>query len=158
MAVTSHVYPYAQSLMLAHAGRIDLTSDALRMLLMTGDASAWTPTQWAYQFASAVTAAYTEVAAGGGYVTGGVPLAVVAVVAGSTPQSCKLICTSPVSFGSATSITARSALVYDTTIGSAYSSYPAVGIIDFGSDVISDGGPWTYTVDPANGLFDWLSS
>lgn len=158
MAVTSHIYPYAQSLILANTPRINLTTDSLKMLLMTTAAATWTATQWAYQFVTAVTTAYTEVAASGGYSTGGVALAGAAIAAGGTTQSYKLTCTSPISFGATTTITALSALVYDTTIGSAYSSYPAVAIIDFGASVISTGGPWTYTIDATNGLCYWSSS
>ncbi len=152
MAVTSHVYPYAQSLIDTKA--LSLTADTIKMGLCTASAATWTATQWAYQFVSTITTAYTEVT-GGGYAR--VTLAGLAVGAGSTAQYEKWTCTSPISFGTTVTIAAASAFIYDTSIGSADSSYPVISIIDFGGTVTSTAGNWTYTIDAVVGLASWQS-
>jgi hypothetical protein len=152
MAVTSHVYPYAQSLINTKA--LSLTADTIKMGLCTSAASTWTATQWAYQFVSSVTGAYTEVSTGG-YAR--VTLAGLAVGTGTTAQYEKWTCTSPISFGSSITLAAASGFIYDTSIGSADSSYPVIAIIDFGGTVTSTAGNWTYTIDPTYGLASWES-
>jgi hypothetical protein len=153
--VTSHVYPYAQSLI--NAGSINLTSataGAFKMGLCTSAAATWGATQWAYQFVSSITGAYTEVSTGG-YAR--VSLASLAVGTGTTAQYEKWTCTSPISFGSTITLAAASGFIYTTLVGSADASYPVVAIIDFGQTVTSTAGNWTYTIDPTYGLASWES-
>lgn len=156
--VTSHVYPVTMDKI--NKKLLDLTvttAGSWFALLMTGDASAWTSTQQAYAFVSDVTTAYTEVASGGGYSTGGVDISS-GVSLTRTNNADKWTCTSPISFGSTTTITARSMLIYTKLIGSATTSWPAVAIVDFGANVVSTAGAYTYTVDPSIGLATWTAS
>jgi hypothetical protein len=153
MAVTSHVYPYAISLINTKA--ISLTADTFKMGLCTSAAATWGATQWAYQFVSAVTGAYTEVVTGG-YAR--VSLAGLAVGAGSTAQYEKWTCTSPISFGTTITLAAASAFICDTTIGAGSdAATPVIAIIDFGQTITSTAGNWTYTIDAVLGLAAWQS-
>lgn len=146
MAVTSHVYPLALRSILDKT--IDLHADTFKALLMTGDASAWTATQQAFQWVSDVIAAYTEVTSGG-YAR--VTLAAPAVTASGA--AVKWTVTSPISWGSSITLAARSMLVFDSSIGAGVdSATPAITIIDFGTTVSSTAATWAYTVDPTNGL------
>jgi hypothetical protein len=145
MAVTSHVYPKAMSSMSTKA--ISLVADTFKMGLCTGDASAWSTTQYAYQFVSDVTGAYTEV------VTGGYARVTLASLAVNVSGN-KVIwtCASPISFGSSITLAARSAFIYDASIGSADASFPVIAILDFGATVSSTSGSWQYAIDGTNGL------
>jgi hypothetical protein len=148
VTVVSHVYPYAQQQALK--GLLNLsstTTGAFRMGLCTGSAATWGATQQAYQFVSAVTAAYTEVTS-----SGYARVSLTGITLTQNTDANVWTCTSPVSFGSAITLSAASAFVYTTLTGSADSSYPVIAIIDFGQTVASTAGPWTYTVDPVNGL------
>ena len=148
MSVTSHCYPYA--IQQVGKGLLDLHSTsagAFKMGLCTTSAATWGATQQAYEFVSAVTGAYTEVSSGG-YAR--VSLTGITLTQGT--DSNVWTCTSPVSFGTAITLSAASAFVYTTLIGSGDSSYPVISIIDFGGTVSSTSGPWTYTVDGTNGL------
>jgi hypothetical protein len=123
------------------------------MGLCTGSAATWGATQQAYQFVSAVTGAYTEVTSAG-YAR--VSLTGITLTQGTDANV--WTCTSPISFGSAITLSAASAFVYTTLIGSGDSSYPVVAIIDFGTTVVSTGGPWQYTVDPTDGIAFWTET
>ena len=154
MTVTSHVYPYAVQQI--NKGLLDIHSTsagAFKMGLCTGSAATWGATQQAYQFVSSVTGAYTEVTSGG-YAR--VSLTGITLTQGT--DSNVWTCTSPISFGSSITLSAASAFVYTTLIGSADASWPVIAIIDFGGTVSSSSGPWTYTVDPVNGLAVWVES
>jgi hypothetical protein len=145
MAVTSHWYPKA---LLALGNKtVNLTSDVFKMGLCTADASAWTTTQYAYQFVSDFTTAYTEV------VTAGYARVTLSGLSWSVSGN-KLVwtCASPISFGTNITLTARSAFIFDSSIGSADASFPLMGVIDFGQSVGSTNGSWQYTVDATNGL------
>jgi hypothetical protein len=158
MAVTAHVYPVTMDKI--NKKLIDLTittAGTWFALLMTGNASAWTSTEQAFAFVSDVTGAYTEVASGGGYSTGGIDISS-GVTLTRTNNTDKWSCTSPINFGATTTITARSMLIYTKQVGSGTTSWPAVSIIDFGANVISTAGAYTYTVDPTNGLALWTAS
>jgi hypothetical protein len=145
MAVTSHVYPLAMLAVMEKT--IDLHADTMKAVLFTGDASAWTSTQEAYQFLSDLKTAYTE-CTDSDYAR--------ASIAGLsvTRSGNKLVwtCTSPISFGSSVTITARSMAIVDESVGSGDSSYPALAIIDFGQNYASTSSTWEYTVDGTNGL------
>jgi len=165
MAVTSHLYPKLM-VPLGNAKTIDLDGDSFKTGLCTGDASAWTTTQWAYQYVSDITGAYTEVTTGGGY-TSGYANRVTLTTVTFTQQSAgnanivSWTCTAPapISFGASTTITARSMFINDQTIGAADASTPVVVIIDFGQNVSSTSGAFTYTVATTpNGLAYWTCS
>lgn len=151
MAVTSHVYPYAVQQI--NKGLLDIHSTsagAFKMGLCTTSAATWGATQQAYEFVSAVTGAYTEVSSGG-YAR--VSLTSITLTQGTDANV--WTCSSPISFGSDITLSAASAFVYTTLIGSGDSSYPVICIIDFGTTVTSSSGAWTYTVDAVNGLAYW---
>ena len=147
----SHCYPNAVQLVNTAALNLStVTAGSFHMGLCTGSAATWGATQQAYQFVSSVTAAYTEVTSGG-YAR----QSLTGITMTKNTDSNVWTCTSPVSFGSSITLSAASAFVYTTLIGSADSSYPVIAIIDFGGTVSSSSGPWTYTVDPTNGLCYW---
>ena len=151
MTVTSHVYPYAMQQVAKKLLDLSSTSPgAFKMGLCTSSAATWGATQQAYQFVSSVTGAYTEVTSGG-YAR--VSLTSITLTQGTDDNVWS--CASPVSFGSSITLSAASAFVYTTLIGSADSSWPVISIIDFGTTVSSSAGAWTYTVDPVNGLAVW---
>jgi hypothetical protein len=156
VAVTSHFYP--TFLNAVGTKTVAMTADSFHAGLATGDASAWTNTQWLYQYVSSITGAYTEIATAGTYTAGyagRVTLTTMTFAAGSANNIWKWTCTSPapIAFGGgAASITARSMWVEDHTIGAADASCPVVVIIDFGANVTSTLGAYTYTVDATNGL------
>lgn len=145
MAVTSHVYPKAVSAIFDKT--IDLHGDTFKAVLFTGDASAWTSTQEGYQYLSDLKTAYTEVTSGD-YTRQSISGLSVSV------SGSKVIwtCTSPISFGSDVTITARSMAIVDESVGSADASYPVICIIDFGQNYASTASEWEYTVDGTNGL------
>ena len=151
MTVTSHVYPYA--VQQVDKKLLDLSSTsagAFKMGLCTASAATWGATQQAYKFVSDITGAYTEVASGG-YAR----QSLTGITLTQNTDSNVWTCTSPISFVASITLSAASAFVYTTLIGSADASFPVIAIIDFGTTVSSAAGPWTYTVDPANGLAVW---
>jgi hypothetical protein len=156
MAVTSHVYPKAVDAI--NKKTINLTTDAFRCALFTGSASAWTATQQVYQFVSDLKTAYTE-CANADYLaatnSGRIPLTTLTLTTGTAPGTDKWTCTAPapISWGAAVTISAASMCIYDFTIGGGVdSATPVIAVIDFGVTVSSTAGPYTYTVDPTNGL------
>jgi hypothetical protein len=156
MAVTSHVYPKAQDAI--NKKTISLTGDTFKVGLCTGDASAWTSTQQAYQYISDITGAYTEVVTGGGYTSGysgRVTLSTLTLTITGNKEVWTCTSPAPISFGSSTTISARCMFVADYTIGSTDANTPVVAIIDFGGTVASTAGAYTYTVDAVNGLAYW---
>ena len=151
MAVTSHVYPYAvQQINKALLDIHSTSAGVFKMGLCTSSAATWGATQQAYKFVSDITGAYTEVSSGG-YAR--VSLTSITLTQGTDNNVWS--CSSPISFGSSITLSAASAFVYTTLIGSGDSSYPVIAIIDFGTTVTSSAGAWTYTVDPTNGLVVW---
>jgi hypothetical protein len=145
MAVTSHLYPNSLKDVLNKT--IDMDSDTFQAVLFTGDASVWGSTQYAYHFLSDLKTAYTEVT-DSDYAR--VTLSGLALsVSGN-----KLIwtCTSPISWGSSVTITARSMALVDTSVGGGDSSHPVLAVVDFGQSYVSTSGPWEYDVDGTNGL------
>jgi hypothetical protein len=157
MAVTSHAYPVTIQKINSNPTAIDLsvtTAGSFLVGLCTGDASAWTATQEAYAFVSDVTGAYTEVVTGG-YARVDISSGVTISRSGNVV---KWTCTSPISFGSSITLTARSMFVFTKLTGSADASWPVIAIVDFGQNVISTSGAWTYTVDGVNGLVSWTET
>lgn len=155
----SHIYPKAIDAIAKKT--ISLTADTFKVGLCTGDASAWTATQQAFQFISSVTGAYTEVVTGGGYTAGYAGrLALTTLTLTVTGANEVWTCTSPapISFGSTTTISARSMFIADYTIGTTDANTPVIAIIDFGGTVTSTAGAFTYTVDPSLGLAQFAAS
>lgn len=156
MAVTSHFYP--KFLNAVGTKTVALTADSFHAGLATGASATWAATQWAYQFVSDLTGAYTEISTVGTYTAGyagRVALTTLTLGVGSANNIYKWTCTSPapIAFGGgAASISAATMWIEDHTIGAADASCPAVVIIDFGATVTSTAGAYTYTVDATNGL------
>lgn len=107
---------------------IDLDSDTLKVMLCT---SSYTPNQGTHQYKSSVT---NEVS-GTGYTAGGATLGSVTV--GVTGNVFTLDA-ADTSWASST-ITARYAVIYDSTPGSD-ATRPLIGYIDFGADVSTTSG------------------
>jgi len=154
VSVTSHVYPLAMKAI--ETGTIDLvsaTSGAFKMGLLASAAATWGSTQEAYQYVSDVTGAYTEVSS-----SGYARVSLSSLTLTRSGAAVVWTCSSPIVFGSDITLSAYAAFVYTTLVGSGDSSYPVIGIIDFGEEVSSTSGTWEYTVDPTNGLFVVTSS
>lgn len=167
MAVTSHAYPITMSRIVGEAAgtAIDLaktTAGSFFAGLCTGDASAWTATEQAFDFVNDVTGAYTEVVNNGAG-PGGNNYARVDISSGvALSRSGNLVkwaCTSPITFGGGNvTLTGRSMFIFTKLIGSADASWPVLAIVDFGANVTSTAGAWTYTLDGTNGLISWTES
>ena len=116
----------------------DTTADRFKVMLVT---SSYTPDFGAHDFYADVT---NEVAAGGGYSTGGKSLASVTLT-----QSGGTITwdADDVTWTSST-ITARGAVVYDDSLA----SDPLIAYIDFGSDKSSSAGDFVLSFN-ASGIF-----
>ena len=134
MAVSAKVY--SKFHLSALLKTIDYTNDTIKIMLCT---SAYTPVQNTHQFKSDVTA---EVV-GTGYTATG------ATLASKTAASAAHVATFDAAdvVWSASTITARYAVVYDATPASD-ATRPLICYIDFGADVISSGGTFTITFDP----------
>jgi hypothetical protein len=148
------VYPLG--VLAVNNGTIDLTSatsGAFKMGLCTASAATWGSTQEAFQFVTDVTGAYTEVTSSG---YGRVSLT--SLTQARTTNKVVWTCASPISFGSSITLSAASAFIYTTLVGSADASFPVIAIIDFGGTVSSVSGLWEYTVDGTNGLAAWTES
>lgn len=157
MAVTSHAYPLAISAV--NAGTIDLDTNTFKALLFTGDASTWGATQEAYQFVSDLKAAYTE-CANSDYLAAGASGRITLTSPTLARSGAKVTWKvgTPITWGSAVTITARSMAVYTSSVGSADASWPVICIVDFGASVSSSAGTWEYDCDATNGLVYWTSS
>ena len=118
---------------------VDMDSDTIKVMLCT---STYTPNQDTHQYKSSVTNEVT----GTGYTAGGLTLTgtVVAYTAG----------TNTLNFDAAdavwttSTITARYAVVYDSTPGTD-ATRPLICYVDFGADVVSSGGSFTIAWDVA---------
>jgi hypothetical protein len=153
MAVTSHLYPAYQKLLLT-GKTVDMDADTIKMGLCTASAATWGATQQAYQYVSSVTGAYTEVT-GGGYAR--VTLASLALTIST--NTIKWTCTSPIVYGTSVSIAAASAFIFDSSIGAGSdAATPVIAIIDFGGTQTSVSGTWEYTIDPSLGLATFTCS
>lgn len=116
---------------------LDLDSDAIKVMLCT---SAYTPNQDTHQYKSSITNEVT----GTGYTATGQLLAstVVAYTAGTNVLNFDAADT----VWTASTITARYAVVYDSTPGTD-ATRPLICYIDFGADVVSSGGNFTIAWD-----------
>lgn len=137
MAVTAFQYGLFQKSLWNK--EIDMDSDALKVMLCT---SAYTPNQDTHQYKSSVT---NEVV-GTGYTATGAALASLVVAYNTATNTINLDAADTV--WAASTITARYAVVYDATPGTD-ATRPLICYIDFGADVVSSGGNFTITWDPA---------
>lgn len=138
MAVTAKWFGNAFLKMLNK--EIDWDSDTIKVSLHT---SAYTPDQDAHDYQNDLT---NEVANGNGYTTGGATLANKTITYTGATNVVKLDA-DDVSWAAST-ITARYAVIYDASPGTAATN-PLLGYIDFGQDIVSTGGAFTVTWDSA---------
>jgi hypothetical protein len=131
---------YSSAVIKAFNKEIDLsgTLDTIKAQLHT---SAYTPDQDAHDYQNDLT---NEVAAGGGYTTGGKTLTTVTFAYDSGTNTWKLDADDLV--WSASTITARYLVLIDTTPGTSATN-PLIGYIDFGTDVVSSSGNFTVQFD-----------
>lgn len=138
MAVTAKLYGLAQQS--AWSGEINFSTATVKAMLCT---SAYTPNQDTHRYKSSVTGEVT----GTGYTAGGVTLTAKTVTYDATSNTLTLDCADPA--WAASTITARYLVVYVSAGTDATS--PLICYVDFGADVSSTGGAFTYTV-PTSGL------
>jgi len=124
-------------------GQMNLASDSFKMMLLTGTVLGETEKD-TFDFRNDIT---TEVANGGGYVTGGAAVALT-VAAVDTVNNDVEITASPVVWANAT-ISATGAVIYKAR-GGASSADELLCYIDFSGVVASTNG--TYTVTPTGSL------
>lgn len=136
MSVSAHWFDKAMQDAFTGAG-INWTSDAIKVALLT---SSWTPDRAANHVFSDISA--NEVS-GAGYTSGGATLA--SATQGLSSHVLKLD-GDDTSWTSST-ITARYAAIYDTSV-----SNKLLGYVDFGSDVTSTAATFTIAWDSA-GIF-----
>lgn len=140
MAVTAQM---AGKFMLSVLNKeVDVDADTFRARLVT---SSYTFNVDTHQYASSIT---NELSTAGGYTAGGVALTGVTITYDSATNKVVIDCDDIVV--AAATISPRGMVIIDATPASD-ATRPIVGYIDFGADVPSSGGDWTYTV-PAGGL------
>lgn len=130
MAVTTKVYSLAPSS--AWSKKIDWLNDTIKVALLT---SSYTPNQNTHQYFSDVSA--NEVS-GTGYTAGGVTLGSKTAVQSTVTMTFSGANAS----WSASTITARYAVIYDSTPGTGATD-PLVAYVDFGADQSSSSGTFT---------------
>jgi hypothetical protein len=144
VAVTAHAYPQIQQKLATKA--VNLSTDALKVMLL----SAYTPAV-THTTMTDVLAAATE-ATGTAYTAGGQALTSVSLTTSGTVTT--LTCANP-SWASST-ITAAFAVFYDATGGTNATNFPLV-YWDFGGNQSSSNGTFTLTIN-ASGLYQVTSS
>jgi hypothetical protein len=132
MAVTAKLY--ANVFAKALNKEIDLDTDTIKVALCT---STYTPSQTTHAYFSSIT---NEVS-GTGYTAGGATLASKTVGTSSLTFTFDAADTS----WAASTITARYAIIYDSTGTAATSAL--IGYVDFGADVVSSGGTFSIVWD-----------
>lgn len=132
MAVTAQVFGRAAELLLE--GSHDLDGATYNVMLAT---NAYTPDIDAHDFRNDVT---NEVAAGGGYSTGGQALGSVTVTYDAALN--RAVFDAADTVWAASTITARYAIIYRAR-GGASSADELLLYVDFGADVSSTGGAFT---------------
>jgi hypothetical protein len=139
MAVSAKFY--GNAFVSAFNKKIDFDSDTIKVALCT---SSYTPDQDAHDFFNDITNEVT----GTGYTAGGATLASASITYTGASNVLKLD-GDDTSWASST-ITARYAIIYDATPGTAATN-PLIAYVDFGADVTSTAGTFTITWD-ANGI------
>lgn len=138
MAATSHVYGLAlQSLV---SGSINYTGATVKAILLT---SSYTPNQDTHRFKSDLSGE----AVGTGYTAGGQTLTSKTSTYATGSHILTLDCADPT--WPTTTVSARYIAFYVDT-GTSTTS-PLISYVDFGANVTSTGGTWTYPV-PATGI------
>jgi hypothetical protein len=140
MSVSSHVY--AKWPLSATSAVDNFLANTIKVGLIT---ATYTPAQATDQFWSTPQA---NEATGTGYTAGG------ATLASKTATTSGLVTTftgAATSWASST-ITARYAVLYDSTPGTATTD-PLIAYVDFGANVSSTAGTFTITWDSTNGIF-----
>ena len=127
---------YGQVFKSAFNKEIDWDSDAIKVMLTT---SAYTPDQDAHQYKSSVT---NEVAATGGYTAGGNTLTT--CTSTYTGATNKLMLDADDTSWTSSTITARTAVVYDSTPGTD-ATRPLVCYQQSDVDIVSSGGTFQIT-------------
>jgi hypothetical protein len=138
VATTAKVYGLALQSMLN--AEINFSSDTIKAMLCT---SSYVPDQDLHRYKSSVTNEIT----GTGYTAGGVTLTSKTVTYDAPSNTLTLDCADP-SWAAAT-ITARYLVIYKST--GTDSTSPLLVFVDFGTDISSTGGTFSYTV-PATGI------
>jgi hypothetical protein len=118
-------------------GNIDNDTDTFKLLLVT---STYSPNKDTHTKRSDVT---DEVAAAGGYSTGGQTVAVT-VTNDTANDRCDITIGNPAGWTSST-ITARAGVVYKSR-GGASSADELVAYLDFGSDIVSTNGTFSVSI------------
>lgn len=139
MAVTALLY--GKAFLSAFTKKIDTSADTFKIMLCT---SSYTPNQDTHQFKSDVTNEVT----GTGYTAGGATLANFAATYDGASNTVK-IDADDASWSSST-ITARYAVIYDSTPGTD-ATRPLLCYIDFGADVSTTAGTLSITFN-ASGI------
>jgi hypothetical protein len=137
MAVTAKFY--GNAFVNAFDKKIDFNSDTIKCALAT---SSYTPDQDAHDFFNDIT---NEVV-GTGYTAGGATIANPSITYTGGSNTLKLD-GDDVSWTTST-ITARYAIIYDSTPGTAATN-PLISYIDFGADVSTTAGTLSITFDAA---------
>lgn len=137
MAVTAKLYGLA--LKSAFNKEIDWDTDVIKVMLCT---SAYTPDQDTHQYKSSITNEVT----GTGYTAGGATLATPTI--NYTAGTNTLVLDAADTAWSNSTITARYAVIYDSTPGTD-ATRPLIGYVDFGADVATTSGTFTITWDAA---------
>jgi hypothetical protein len=130
---------YGQAFVSAFNKKIDFDSDAIKVALCT---SSYTPNQDTHDYFDDVTNEVT----GTGYTAGGATLANPSITYTGATNVLKLDGDDTV--WSSSTITARYAVVYDSSPGTAATN-PLIAYVDFGADVSSTGAAFTITWDAA---------
>lgn len=138
MAVTGFLYSSVHA-KLANK-EIDLDTDTIKVALCT---SSYTPSQTTHDYFNDITNEVT----GTGYTAGGATLGSKTVNTSSKTFTFDAADT----VWSSSTITARYAIIYDSTPGTAATN-PLIGYIDFGADVSSTAANFTITWN-ASGIF-----
>lgn len=137
MAVTA--FFYGNVMLSAFNKEIDFNSDTIKVMLCT---SAYTPNQDTHQYKSSVTG---EVV-GTGYTATGVTMATPTLTY-TAGTNVLMLDGADVSWAAST-ITARYAVIYDSTPASD-ATRPLIAYVDFGADVVSSAGTFSITWNAA---------
>jgi hypothetical protein len=137
---------YGQALMKALAKEVSWSADTIKIMLCT---SSYAPDQDTHVYKSSITNEVT----GAGYTTGGATLTTKTITYTAGTNTIKLDADDVT--WSASTITARYAVIYDATGVDATSVL--LGYVDFGSDQVSSSGNFIVTMD-AGGIFTITAS
>jgi hypothetical protein len=138
---------YGQALNAIATKTINLSSDTLKVMLVT---SSYTPNQGTDQFASTPS---TNECTGTGYTAGGVALSSVALADSGNVFTLSAANTS----WSNVTVSAAYAVIYDTTVGTGYSTNPLIGYVNFGGTQSPSG--VTFSINWASGVvLQWTAS